>query len=38
MLLITEHDYKHAKIGWNAYNIEDIDFYYDLYVQSDTLL
>ena len=35
---ITDTDYKHAKKIWKSYEITNFSYYYDLYVQSDTLL
>ena len=37
-MLITDADYKHAKEVWKNFEIKNLGFYYDLYVQSDTLL
>ena len=35
---ITDADYKHAKGVWNDFKVKSQDEYYDLYVQSDSLL
>ena len=35
---ITDADYKHAKRVWKDFEIKNLGEYYDLYVQSDTLL
>ena len=35
---ITDIDYRHAKNVFNKFNINDLNDYHDLYVQSDTLL
>ena len=34
----TEADYKHEKRVWEDFGTENLNDYYDLYVQSDTLL
>ena len=38
MLTITDADYKHAKIFWKDFRLQNLGQYHDLYVQSDTLL
>ena len=35
---ITNEDYKHAQNVWNAFNLESMGEYHDLYLKSDVLL
>ena len=35
---ITDVDYKHAKKVWKNFEIKNIGYCHDLYIQSDTLL
>ena len=35
---ITDKNYLHAQIVWEVFEIENLDEYHDLYVQSDVLL
>ena len=35
---ISDEDYAHAQKVWGAFEINNLDEYHDLYVQSDTLL
>ena len=35
---ISDEDYTHAQKVWDVFEINNIDDYHDLYVQSDTLL
>ena len=35
---ISDYDYEHAKKVWDVFDIKNVGKYYDLYVQTDTLL
>ena len=35
---ITDKDYEHAQKVWEVFGVKNLDEYYDLYLQSDTLL
>ena len=38
MEAVTNADYKHGKRVWEDFRMQNLDEYYDLYVQSNTLL